>query len=336
MARHTDEDRQQALSLLAAGKTQGEVSRQTGIPQPTISRWASEEGKSNSTPHQTQRERKSPQSQANAGTAVTLEPTITTTDAELQAHPLANLFPMMVDADFMSLQDDIAAQGLLEPLWLYEGQTLDGRNRYKACKELGISPQVRTYQGNDPLGFVLSMNLIRRHLTESQRALAGAEAATMRQGRRTDREPSANLPEVSQTKASKLFNISERSIRDAKRVKEEAQPEVVQAVRDGHLAVSAAAKLSQEPGPVQRQILAQVMSGGVPSVTHALRTLSSQPRPPLLQDDLDKLSHMHISILERWPSVHDRQTILRDMERMTDLTRAATVRDDDSEGVRDA
>jgi hypothetical protein len=262
--------------------------------------------------------------------------TITVTDAELSAHPLADLFPLMNDADFTALRDDIAAHGLLEPLWLYQGQILDGRNRYKACKALGIQPQVRTYQGADPLGFVLSMNLVRRHLNESQRALVGAEAATMRQGRRTDREPSANLPEVSQAKASKLFNISERSIRDAKRVKEEAQPEVVQAVRDGHLAVSAAAKLSQEPGPVQRQILAQVMSGEVPSVTHALRTVNSKPRPQLLQDDLDKLSHLHIAILERWPNAHDRRTILTAMERMTDLTRAATGKSDDGEEVGDA
>ena len=242
---------------------------------------------------------------------------------------------MMNDTDFAALQADIAAQGLLEPLVLYQGQILDGRNRYRACRVLGIQPQVRTYQGNDPLGFVTSMNLVRRHLNESQRALVATQITTMRQGERTDLEPSANLQKVSQAKASELLNISPRSISDAKKVTAEAQPEVVSAVRDGKLAVSAAAKLSQEPGPVQRHILAQIMSGEVPSVTHALKTLNSQPRPPLLQDDLEKLRFLYISILERWPSVHDRQTILATMERMRALTQD-TGRDDDGQEVHDA
>jgi hypothetical protein len=258
---YTPEEKRRVLDLLATGKSQGQVSRQTGISQGNISRWAFAESKS------------TPITPPTDTAVVSPEPTITitVTDAELQAHPLANLFPLMNEADFTALQEDIATQGQLEPLWLYDGQILDGRNRYKACKALGISPQVRTYQGNDPLGFVLSMNLVRRHLNESQRALVAADVANMRQGERTDLEPSANLPKVSQAKASTLFNISARTVGDAKRVKAEAQPEVVKAVRDGHLAVSAAVKLAQEPEPVQRQVAAKVTSGEALTVTEALK-----------------------------------------------------------------
>ena len=39
------------LDLLAAGKSQGEVSRKTGIPQPTYQPVGSQEGRSNPTPH---------------------------------------------------------------------------------------------------------------------------------------------------------------------------------------------------------------------------------------------------------------------------------------------
>jgi hypothetical protein len=62
------------------------------------------------------------------------------------------------------------------------------------------------------------MNLRRRHLDESQRGMCSARLATMRQGSRTDLTPSANLPEVSQQYAAQLLNVSERTLRDAKKV----------------------------------------------------------------------------------------------------------------------
>lgn len=53
----------------------------------------------------------------------------------------------------------------------------------------------------------------RRHLNETQRAGVAAKLANMRQGERTDLEPSANLPKVSQSEAADLLNVGERTIR---------------------------------------------------------------------------------------------------------------------------
>src|SRR5262249_5145016 len=68
-----------------------------------------------------------------------------------------------------ALLDDIKKHGLQAPISLYQGKILDGRNRYRACRELGIECQTREYRGDDPAGFVLSMNLHRRHLTQEQK-----------------------------------------------------------------------------------------------------------------------------------------------------------------------
>jgi len=59
--------------------------------------------------------------------------------------------------------------GLREPITVFEDMILDGRNRYRACLEAGIEPTSTAYIGDDPQGFVVSMNMHRRHLTAEQK-----------------------------------------------------------------------------------------------------------------------------------------------------------------------
>jgi len=54
----------------------------------------------------------------------------------LEAHELANLLPMIDDANFANLKADIEKNGVLEPILIFEGRILDGRNRYRAGKEV--------------------------------------------------------------------------------------------------------------------------------------------------------------------------------------------------------
>ena len=83
-----------------------------------------------------------------------------------KAHPYAEIFPFASETDFATLSNDIKANGLLEPIVLLDDMVLDGRNRYKACVAVGIDPRFVKYEGDDPLAFVISKNLARRHLDE--------------------------------------------------------------------------------------------------------------------------------------------------------------------------
>ncbi len=88
-------------------------------------------------------------------------------------HPLSAAFPGMSADDHATLTADIAANGLHDPITLYAGQVLDGWHRYTACMLIGVQARFTTLpKGTDPVAFVVSRNLHRRHLTGSQRAEA--------------------------------------------------------------------------------------------------------------------------------------------------------------------
>ena len=103
-------------------------------------------------------------------------------ETELTSHPAADIFPQMNASDYRKLKADIEKNRLHEEIITYKGQILDGRHRYRACTEAGIDTRFRNYEGDDPVGFVLSINLHRRHLSPSQRAMIAAGLATSKHG----------------------------------------------------------------------------------------------------------------------------------------------------------
>lgn len=97
-----------------------------------------------------------------------------------EVHPAAELFPLMSDDELAALADDIKENGLRQPIVLDgDGKLLDGRNRLRACEAAGIKPSFVSVNGSDPVAFVVSLNVKRRNLTASQRAIAAAEAGSL-------------------------------------------------------------------------------------------------------------------------------------------------------------
>jgi len=107
----------------------------------------------------------------------------------MRFHPLADLFPLMQGREFDELVADIKAHGLREPITTLDGMILDGRNRWRACEAAGAEPRTCEYHGEDPLGWVVSLNLHRRHLDESQRAIVAAKIANLGDGQRKSASP---------------------------------------------------------------------------------------------------------------------------------------------------
>ncbi|WP_053239927.1 MT-A70 family methyltransferase [Pleomorphomonas koreensis] len=179
----------------------------------------------------------------------------------LKPHPFAAIFPMLDADDGAALRADISAHGLREKVVLYHDEILDGRNRYGALVDiakLGLPYRGQAFTAADieqgefefftwftgteaeALEYVLSKNLHRRHLNESQRAMVAANLANLKPGRPSS-DNAANLPVFRQSDAAERLSVSERSVRDARAVKALQAGGLQEAVERGEMRVSEAA-----------------------------------------------------------------------------------------------
>src|SRR5262245_13413809 len=156
----------------------------------------------------------------------------------LEPHPFAEVFPILEGEAFDALVKDIEARGQQEPIWVYEGKVLDGRNRYRACQILGREPKVQDFVGDEPVGFVLSANLHRRHLNEGQRAMVAANLSNLVLG--ANQHTKAGLLSVKQ--ASALLKVGTASIERAKAILRSGDTELIKDVTTGEVSVTAAAQ----------------------------------------------------------------------------------------------
>jgi hypothetical protein len=190
--------------------------------------------------------------------------------AEIPEHPGAAIFPMLPNAELSDLANSIETLKFLrEPIVLRRGasgaqEIVDGRNRRAALRllqERGTlqSEHLRFAELDpslDPFDYIVAANLQKRHLSESQRAMLAAKLATMRQGARTDLSPNG---ETSQAQAADLLHVSKRSVERAAKVQDVGASEVIAAVEQGEIAVSAAVPLLELPKERQKEVLSQAI-----------------------------------------------------------------------------
>jgi hypothetical protein len=203
-------------------------------------------------------------------------------------HPAAELFPMMGNKEFSEFKSDIETHGIKEWGTLYRGQVLDGRNRYKACQELGIEMtfcEIEDNENFDPIAYVLSHNLHRRHLTTGQRADVAAKVATMRQGDGGPGRAKGSKDTIAIDDAAKQMKVSPASVKRAKKVHSKGSEAVKQAMADGTLPVSTAAALVDSvPDKAEQEA---IVNEGVQAVKKKVK--NSKPKktsPPKQEEEL--------------------------------------------------
>ncbi len=184
------------------------------------------------------------------------------------AHPFADMFPRMRGKPFKELVEDVRQHGIREKIVLApDGRILDGRNRYEAAVAAGkeIIPEMfENFQFNDEAkmrAFVVSRNVHRRHLNQSQRAVGAAM--------------SAKLHNISTEHAAKQWSVSKRTVESAKKVLDGCTDTLIVAIKDGFVRVSQAEKLAKLYNPEQQ--LSHVSQIPGPELSAVIRDLLSNP-----------------------------------------------------------
>jgi len=230
---------------------------------------------------------------------------------ELEFHEYANLFPLMDDEQLAGLTGSIFNNGfhIDRPIMLFEGKILDGRNRYLACKIARVMPLFKQFTGNDEqaLLFVTRENLNRNHYSTSQRALIGARLKSLFEEQAKKRQQAGrvnggsvkplsnhkdNIPALvpepsvkgdSRDLAGDSVNVGAKVIDRADKVIKQGVPELVRAVEQGTISVSAAAHLAELPKAKQVQI---VETGDKKAISEAAKEMKTAKQQALVESVL--------------------------------------------------
>jgi hypothetical protein len=202
-------------------------------------------------------------------------------------HPLANLFPLIEGADFDELVADMKANGLAEPIDILQGKILDGRNRYRACEAAGIELQKHDFRhfrpeiSGDPLAYVISKNLKRRHLNDIQRASVAGKIANLSRGRPPENPPIGGF---STEQAATKLNVAPRQVERARVVHDQGIPELRAALDRGQIAVAAAEHIARLPEQEQGVAVHRAIPNGARAIMSSRQepddSLDYFPTPP--------------------------------------------------------
>ena len=200
-------------------------------------------------------------------------------------HPSADLFPLITGLEFQDLCESIGKDGLERPVVLsHDGYLVDGRNRLRALLVTGATERFETlgevYANDDYIGYVLRVNLHRRHMSPSMKAVLAVEVekryaalAKKRQVRTAENRakvenlvpailpeqepqqepvfelvaqepPVKNRENEAREQAAKATGASPRYVQDAKAIARDA-PEVFEQVKAGAISIPEAKRTIQ-------------------------------------------------------------------------------------------
>lgn len=226
----------------------------------------------------------------------------------MEWHPFSKLFPMLGDDELQALAEDIRVNGLEVAILIdTKDRIIDGRNRAAACAIAGVEPVYEPFVGNDAaiLKKVISLNVHRRHLNESQRAMVAAEVANVSHGSNRHKTKTENLEGqictstsegVTVDEAAEALSVSPRSVKTARKVKEKGVEELQDAVIAGDIAVSRAAEIADKSPEEQREAVREVSRPKPPP---------AEPKPYDVMDDVIKLTALRDRLADNWTKTDD-------------------------------
>jgi hypothetical protein len=233
---------------------------------------------------------------------------------EPPAHPAAAIFPMMGAEDRAALKASLEKSGYREgepPVLLHpDGRIIDGRNRASVCDELGLEYPTAIHEGAEEeiLALVLSRNLARRQLTNTQREMVAAKIAGQLSkesvsavraaaalGRWVPKTEAAQdamqkahllpLHTSANETAAKIMGVSAGNVKRARKVLDSGDKKLIADVEAGKMKVSQAAK-SLGPSPRKKPTPIKETGAKPGRTSPAPATAPRQPKAPNPYEDV--------------------------------------------------
>lgn len=202
--------------------------------------------------------------------------------AKLEFHTLANRFPLLEGDQFKAFVNHMKVHGYngSKKIWLLDNKILDGRNTYRACLELGITPIFQEWAGehDDPWEFVKMMNLHRAHLSLSEWLLLHA-AEAIESCVRTNRG-AVPAPQKTTKQIAKNLGVAETKVHQAKRVTRNGSIGVQELVKKSQVSMNDADKVSKLPKEVQDAAAEKVRNGHARTLQEAIRGDANEGEEP--------------------------------------------------------
>ena len=223
-------------------------------------------------------------------------------DTPEQDYPIGQLamaFPDMTSEQYNALKTSISEDGLLDPITIWNDHIIDGRHRYRACRELGVMPQFQCLPDDvDPARYVIARNIPRRNPSSNELVLIahrlsrwskpGGDRRSEDYRRRQDHSAQVRN-DLGQQEAARLLGVSPRSVSQAARVLAQDGPAIQalqEAVEKGEIKVGDAYKIRRQPEEVQKQALdrfrnrqARTLSSAVEAIVGGPSADNPMPQP---------------------------------------------------------
>ena len=169
-------------------------------------------------------------------------------------HPLAEYFRPMNEEEYINLKDSMRRHGFLDrhPVVIFEEKVLDGRNRYRAAKELGEPFTTMPFHGTweEAENFVLTENYDTRQLDTTDKAMTALKwIGEIKIGRP---EKGAVMHTSRSIKDAYIrFGVSERTIKQLNTIIKEGKADLIEQVEAKEISINKAYETVRPPKQVE-------------------------------------------------------------------------------------
>lgn len=175
-----------------------------------------------------------------------------------EIHPAAKLDRILDETELRELAQSIKQRGLQQPIELYDGMVISGRNRLLACEIAGVKPEFRdvTDIAEDPYTWAYDSNHMRRHDSVAVRVDAAASYAERL--RKSNIEYREKTKKEQREEAAQKANTSVRSMEDGEALRAYGCAELREAVLAQDISLRKGAKIARQfrnSAPQQRKAL---------------------------------------------------------------------------------